>query len=536
MSFFDWVRGDKPQEEERKASPEQKHKDGMSIFSTHAIPEMSRDAIEKRVFPYRDWLNEHFKPTPVMAMDGDSGNTSLSINDVYSLANASISEALLSWYANQSFIGYQACALIAQNWLIDKACNVAGKAATRNGWKVTAKYETNKTGIDELIAYDEAMKVTSNLVEFCHMTRVFGIRIAMFDVETKDPKYYEKPFNLDGVLPNSYKGISQVDPYWCTPMLTTESTSNPYSRHFYEPEYWLIGGRKFHRSHLIISRYAEVPDILKPTYMYGGLPLTQLIAERVYCAERTANEAPQLTLTKRMNVRKTNLANIVADPERTRRAMEAQGYYRDNYGQLLIDNDDEYQQHETALGDLDSVIMTQYQLVAAVADVPATELIGTTPKGFQSTGEFEKRSYDKSLKNIQKHELEPLLMRHYQLIAKAYIEPATGVMPEFAIQWNPLDEPTEAEIAENNIKKAQQYRELLEMGVVGAEDVTKAIIKDPQSGFDEVTPEEPYFEETGIEGSPAELSDRSGKEVPGGNQEAGSGDGHEQQAGDTRPV
>lgn len=516
-NLFNFFRGETVGEPEEKPVEKEKRDSGLSIFSTHSIPVTSKDDIEKRLFGHVGWLEEmQRKEQPQMAMDAGEPNTPISIKSIYSLANSSMSEALLAWYANQSFIGYQACAIIAQNWLIDKACNIAGKAATRNGWKVVSADDERKEGIEDLTQFDDEMRVTANLVEFSHMCRVFGIRIALFDIETDDPEFYEKPFNLDGVKPGSYKGISQVDPYWCVPMLTTKDVNHPYSRHFYEPEFWDIGGRKFHRSHLVISRYAEVPDILKPTYLYGGLPLTQMIAERVYCAERTANEAPQLTLTKRMNVRKTDLSAVVSNPERTRRAMEAQSFYRDNYGQLLIGQDDEYQQHETTLADLDSVIMTQFQLVAAVADVPATELIGTSPKGFNATGEFEKKSYDKSLKSIQKHELEPLLMRHYQLMAKSYVEPKLGYMPDFKIEWNPLDEPTEAEIADNNLKKAQHYRELLEMGAISADDVTKNIIKDPKSGFDEVTPEEPYYdEEEGIAGASTELSNGFGAQVQG---------------------
>lgn len=514
--LFNWFRGEAVDEEPEKDHDEPVRDSGMSIFSTHSIPAVSKEDLDRRLFGHVGWLEEmQQKSNPDMAMDCGEPNTPLSIKSIYSLANSSMSEALLSWYASQSFIGYQACAVIAQNWLINKACCIAGKAATRNGWKVVASDDERKEGVDDLTQFDEGMRITENLVEYSHMCRVFGIRIAIFDIETDDPEFYEKPFNLDGVKPGSYKGISQVDPYWCVPMLTVDDVNHPYSRHFYEPEFWMIGNRKFHRSHLVISRYAEVPDILKPTYLYGGLPLTQLIAERVYCAERTANEAPQLTLTKRMNVRKTNLEAVVSDPERTRRAMEAQSFYRDNYGQLLIGQDDDYQQHETTLSDLDSVIMTQFQLVAAVADVPATELIGTSPKGFNATGEFEKKSYDKSLKSIQKHELEPLLMRHYRLVAKSYVEPVIGFMPDFRIEWNPLDEPTESEIADNNLKKAQHYRELLEIGAVGAEDITKAVIRDPKSGFDEVTPEEPYFEEEGIEGQAPQLPDTDRAELQG---------------------
>ena len=128
------------------------------------------------------------------------------------------------------------------------------------------------------------------------MGRVFGVRIALFVIESEDPDYYVKPFNADGVTPGSYKGISQIDPYWCTPELSQRAASDPTALDFYEPTYWIINGRRVHKSHLVIMRGPDVGDILKPSYLYGGLSVPQLIYERVYAAERTANEAPQLCL------------------------------------------------------------------------------------------------------------------------------------------------------------------------------------------------------------------------------------------------
>ena len=104
-------------------------------------------------------------------------------------------------------------------------------------------------------------------------------------------------------------------------------------------------------------------------------------------------------------------------------------------------------------------------------------------------------------------------------------------MPDFRIEWNPLDEPTETEIADNNLKKAQHYRELLEIGAVGAEDITKAVIRDPKSGFDEVTPEEPYFEEEGFTGEATQLPDTAGAKIPDPSQGLSALNDKGQQAG-----
>src|SRR5690606_18134855 len=80
---------------------------------------------------------------------------------------------------------------------------------------------------------------------------------------------------------------------------------------------------------------------------------------------------------------------------------------RDNFGVQISDTGTEFNQFDTALADLDVTVMTQYQLVASAASVPATKLLETTPKGFNATGEYEEASYREGLESIQTNDLEP---------------------------------------------------------------------------------------------------------------------------------
>ena len=226
-----------------------------------------------------------------------------------------IPDALMFWYSAQSFIGYNACSILSQHWLIDKACTVPAREAVRKGWEITVNdgNEVDPDIIAELRKLEKKYKVVSNLVEFVKFGRVFGVRIAMFKVESTDPDYYTKPFNIDGITPGSYKGISQIDPYWVAPELDSQAAGDPSAINFYEPTYWVISGLRVHKSHLIIMRSSEVPDLLKPTYFYGGLSIPQKIYERVYGAERTANEAPNLTMSKRTNTLKVDMTAALAD-------------------------------------------------------------------------------------------------------------------------------------------------------------------------------------------------------------------------------
>ena len=305
------------------------------------------------------------------AIASDSNAWGDGLKGIFNGGFGNMSQVQAAWYASQGFIGYQMCAIIAQNWLVGLACSRQGEDAVRNWFTVTfADSVPEDTAVRLITAfeeYDKKFSLRQNLEQFTKMNRVFGVRHALFLVSSTDQQYYEKPFNPDGVTPGSYKGISQIDPYWITPELDADATANPTSKHFYEPTYYRISGRRYHRSHFVIIQGEQVADILKPTYFYGGVPLTQQIYERVYAAERTANEAPLLLMTKRLNVIHTDVEKAMANPGLFEKRMNEWLYYRDNHGLKVAGKDEVIEQFDTTLTDFDETVMTQFQLVAAIA-------------------------------------------------------------------------------------------------------------------------------------------------------------------------
>ena len=448
---------------------------------------------------FKDALKPMQKANPTFAMD----NVPNIKTQFY--ANNIIPEAQVIWYSGQSFIGYQYCAILAQNWLISKCCLMPARDAIRNWFEITINDGTNVDPdiIDDINKTDVRFKLKKNLIQFINMGRIFGIRIALFVVETSDPlEYYKNPFNADAVKPGSYKGISQIDPYWITPQLDSEAAGNPAYIDFYEPTWWNINGRLVHHTHLIIFRTEEVTDILKPSYIYGGIPIPQKIFYRVFASEQTANEAPMLAATKRMDVYKTDIAAALANEELFTRRMENWAALRNNFGIKFIDRDDDIVEFDTSLADLDAVIMTQYQLVAAAANVPSVKLLGTSPKGFNTTGEFEEASYHEELESIQEHDLTPLIERHHLLLIRSYICPKYGIEPfETTVKWHELDAMTTKEMAELNKIKAETGNLLMQAGSIDGEDERQRIVADPHSGYTGLDMNKEILLETEIEGS-----------------------------------
>lgn len=444
-----------------------------------------REAFEKS-FPIQEVTGMDYsspRAIPGQAMDNAVGGTSIKPF----FHQAALPAALSAWYATHSFIGFQNCALLAQHWLIEKCCSMPADDAIRKGYEITMNDGADVP--DEISTFlrkmDRKYNILGNLTRFCTKGRMFGLNVAIYDIETDDPDdFYFKPFNIDGVKPGSYKGIIQVDPMWIVGQLGYESASNPDSQHFYEPEWWLVNGRRIHRSHLVIYRNGHLPNVLKPSYFYGSVSIPQKIYQRVYCAERTANEAPLLALTKRSTTYKTDLSQAMGKQIQLESKIQNQVELQNNYGINVIDHEDSMEQRDTALADLDMTIMSQYQIVSATVNIPSSKLMNTQLKGFNTTGEYEEASYHEMLESIQSHKLTPLLDGHYQRLIKSDILPNFEIDPfEIEICWVPLDALTELEQAQINKTKSETDEAYMRTGVFSGEEIKKKVINDPQSGF-----------------------------------------------------
>lgn len=433
--------------------------------------------------------SEDFKPVNAKGAAMDAACVGGSLKNVFGVSNYA-DDVIFTHFAQQGFIGYQACALLAQNWIINNACSVPCEDAIRPGYEISLNQDIEIEDKDLLVKIKQVSERKyniSNIVRnFARNNKIFGCALALPVVDGID---YAKPFNIDGVRPGSYRGISLIEPYWIMPELDMEATSAPESLHFYEPTWWrLPNGKRIHRSHVIYITGDEVPDVLKPTYYFGGLPLTQQIYERVYASERVANEAPLMALTKRMLIADGNIEAYVMNEEEAEKKLQKLSYCRDNYGVFFKRPGDSVQQIDTSLTDFDALIMTQYQLVASIARMPATKLLKTQPKGFNATGEYEMKDYIQELQHLQDNQMKPLIDRNNLLVEKSEFGYSYGLETKF----NPVDMPTERELAEVRKIDADTDAILINAGAISPEESRARIIADPNSGYNGLPTEMPH--------------------------------------------
>lgn len=423
--------------------------------------------------------------------------------------NNDLPEEMLPFFTH-TFIGWQACALLYENAYIKKACEIPARDAVAVDYEL--QYE-NKDGdgdgddktdkqkeqeiLNRLKKKTDKEMLMKNLVRDADIFRkVYGqiLAVPTFNVDMK--KAMEKPYDPSKVKKGTYTGMTLVQPFWVTYQMSIDGVSNPQMAGYYEPEYYVINATtKIHKSWVIKLITGVCPDILKPVYYYGGIPLTQQIFERVYCAEKTANEAPKLALTKRLLIVDGNVQNLAANPAEAYQALESVLNVRDNMGVMVKNPGDQVQQIDTALTDMDALIMTQFQLVAAIAEMPVTKLMKTQLKGLANSGDYEMKDYAQTLVEIQENIFNRILERHYQMLSMSEFGKDLGLQ----VVWNPIDTPTELEMAQIESQQAQTDSTYIASGVVGAEEVREGLRANKDSRYHNLSEEMPEMPMMGEE-------------------------------------
>lgn len=422
-----------------------------------------------------------------------------------------INPRVLKHFQSRIWITYTGCAIIATHEFVNRACMIPAEDAIAHGYKVKCISRNHEKGNEhdaEEAEFLEEIKKTADqmgLSEACkrlnYKKKVFGVGIAIPYVEFRDdyrspsdptgatPYSYADPYDPKAVKPGSFIGFAVVDPHWITYQWDKRSRTDPSYPHFLEPTWLKVGDKRIHRSWVIRRLNSELPDIFKPVYLYGGLSLTQMIYERVWAADKLANEAPLLAMTKRLLIADGNLEQLQSDPARTNKFFNAINFFRDNFSIFVKKPSSNVTQLDTNLSELTPLTMSQYQLVAAIAQIPVTKLLKNVPSGLQATGQYEWDDYAQSLKSIQENDYSPLCKMFFELYCASFYPEEEDL--KLDIEWNPIDVPKESEVAQMSSQTAQYVAHLINTGVIDIAEARAMLRKTNFPAFQSIPAEIP---------------------------------------------
>lgn len=404
-------------------------------------------------------------------------------------------EKVLQYYESRVWIGYPAMAHLMTHELISGVVDIPAQDAIARGYKIeiTEDEDEDKDG-DGNIAPEEAearsrenakkvrklkriadkqMHIPEVLRTFGNHQRGFGVAYVIPVFKDGDAHDYSKPFNIDGVKKGSLVGFKTVEPIWMSYEFNGEGANSPTSLNFYEPEWYRIAnGNRIHKSWIVKKVYMPVSDLLKPTYYYGGVSLPQMVYERMYCADKTANECPMLAMTKRLLIADANVQAMTNDKSVAELTMQALNYFRDNFSVFFKNPNTQVSQIDTSLEGVPQISMMSYQLVAAIARMPVTKLLKNVPTGLQSTGDYEMDDYHELLGEIQK-DYKDVLEFFFKILTKSEF----GKVIDVTVTFNPLEVPKEDKNIQNESGISSIMTSYLQSGVVTVQEVRDILRK-----------------------------------------------------------
>lgn len=403
---------------------------------------------------------------------------------------AKINPRILRHFVSRAFIGYPACTILGTHEFINPCCAMPGEDAIAPGYTVECVSDVHKQNDEHIMAETlwrtklldvaEKMGMNTSCTKLSFHTRLYGIGVAVPRVRLKEGHTMEEPYDVNLIEPGSYRGFSIVDPQRYTWDMSEDSLYDPLSEYYMAPEFIRLynNDQRIHRSWLVVSIFKEVGDDLKGTYMWGGVPLSQMLYERVFCADKLANEIVALAMSKRTVVKDGNMKAMIAEPGKTNHFIERWNGFRNNSCIAFKEPGEQIQQLETSLADLQPLSAQQYQYAAAIAGIPVTKLLKNVPSGLQATGQYEQDEYEQTLKGIQVQCFKPLLEKHFDLyIASEYPDRKDL---DVVVRFNPITLPKVTEVSQMAQARAGMVNSLLQSNTITVTEA-RAILKEGDS-------------------------------------------------------
>lgn len=437
------------------------------------------------------------------------------------------------WGEGQYFLGYPYLAELAQRPEYRHISETIAGLMTRKWIKLVSASDTESGALAEKIKkLDEAMKrydLRGAFNKAMTLDGFMGMGMIYVDL-TENPEEIKTPLLRDkvGKLTNakigkgSLRGFVVVDPTWVSPIVY--NSTNPLKADFYRPSEWYVMGQRVNADRLLIVRSREVPDILKASYNFGGLSMSQMAKPYVDNWLRTRQSVSDLLHAFTVFVLKTNFNVLAADVSATMARIAAFVLGRDNKGVMLIDKESEELTNISApLGSLDKLQAQAQEQMASVSQLTLVWLLGVTPSGLNASTDGEIRVQYDRIKILQEKVFGAILtdaLEIIQLSEFGEIDPGIGY--EFLPLWE-LDDAGRAAVEKT---KADTDAVYMTEGVVTNDEVRDRLAADPLSpyhGLKGAAPEPPGMLDAGVNLDDDEADKIAGQGANGSESGANSG-------------
>lgn len=389
------------------------------------------------------------------------------------------------WGEGLAFPGYPYLAELQQRPEYRNIIGTLAEEMTRKWIKIVSTGDDPEAKADKIGKIEDLTKRLGMREVFnraAEMDGGFGMGMIFLDLgETEDNAELMTPLMMQSakIGKDSLRAFVNIDPTWVSP--DNYNSINPLREDFFKPQTWFIMGKRVHTTRLLIIRSREVPDILKPSYNFGGLSLSQMAKPYVDNWLRTRQSVSDLLHAFTTWVLKTNMMAYLADAGQLAARLSAFVLGRDNRGLMMIDKEnEEFDNISAPLGGLDKLQAQAQEQMASVSKEPLMKMLGITPSGLNDSGEIGIRNWYDHVHAEQEKTFGHNITYALQIIQLSLFG---TIDDEITFEFVPLWELDAAGRAAVDKMKADTYAVYQADAVVTNDEVRQQIADDPESPF-----------------------------------------------------
>jgi phage-related protein (TIGR01555 family) len=348
------------------------------------------------------------------------------------------------------------------DWIARKVIDIPAFDATRE-WR---EWQAEKKDITLIEEAENKFFLLQKVKQALVKARLYGGSALVMGIDAGAP---EKELKIDQVKKDGLKFVHAVSRYELTAGPIELDITSPY---FGEPQYYqrqAIGKPMFkiHPSRVVRFLGAEVADIQTAGFDGWGDSILQVVSDAIRACGTVNNGIANMIDEAKLDVIKIpGLTDNITDLEyegklKARFGLAATA--KSIYKMLLLDKEEEWQRITQAFTGLDDVMHMYLMIASGAADIPATRMLGQSPKGMNATGENDTRNYYDKVKTEQKTVMGPQLSR----LDEVFIRSVFGTRPEeLHYDWRSLWQLNETDSADVALKKAQAFKIDVDSGVI----------------------------------------------------------------------
>lgn len=278
----------------------------------------------------------------------------------------------------------------------------------------------------------------------------------------------------------SIKRLATVEPVWCYP--TSYDSADPLRTDWYNPTMWYAMGKEIHATRLLKFVGRVVPDLLKPSYSFGGLSMSQMAKPYVDNWLRARQSVADIMHAFSVFVLSTDLQeSLMQGGDQLFARIELFNQLRDNRGLMVLNKDsEEFQNVAASLGSLDLLQAQAQEHLSSVSGIPVVKLLGIQPAGLNASSEGEIRTFYDWVHAFQEKMFRPHLTTVIDFIQLSlWGEIDDDLTFAFEELWS-LDE---ASLANKRKTEVETDTALLDAAVISPEEIRQRIASDPTSPY-----------------------------------------------------